>query len=249
MTLIPTRNSVWCVLKNEENKYLLLKRSKYSNNAGQWNFPGGGVEPGEDAVVAGSREFHEECGANIPVSNWVAVTTIHSKDRSMNFIRPKQVLEPKIFINSESSKYGWFDIKELRDKNLHFPTQQFFKYLNNKEHLKYRQRLVKGQLFLDITAAMGEEIVACAKICLPSRKLHNVEVAPFYRGLGFGHALMSHVMSLPNHPIQLTANAESHSGMNIQALVNWYRTFGFIETAALASTQKSGPVTMKLGLK
>lgn len=37
---------------------------------GRTNFPGGGIEPGEDALTAGSREDVEETGLVIPETAW-----------------------------------------------------------------------------------------------------------------------------------------------------------------------------------
>ena len=238
------KQSVWCVLRNKKGEYLLLKRAKSQNNGGQWNFPGGGVEPGEDILSAGAREYHEEAGYLI--KNWKKMHTVNNKEKSMAFIRPVDSIEPDVHINSESSKYGWFSLKEIRQKHLHYPTLQFLKHAANKDHLEYRKRLVQGQLFLDVTASLGEDVIACAKICLPSRKLHNLHVEPMYRGLGYGDAMMDYVMALDSHPLQLTANPSANSGLGIRELVAWYRKFGFMETVALASNIKSGPIPMRL---
>jgi len=238
------KQSVWCVLRNKKGEYLLLKRARGQNNGGQWNFPGGGVEHGEDRRAAGAREFHEEAGYLI--KDWKIMHTVNNKERSMTYIHPASYVEPDIHINSESSKYGWFSLKEIRDKNLHYPTLQFFKHASNKDHLEYRKRLVQGNLFMDITASLGDEVIACAKICLPSRKLHNLHVEPMYRGLGYGDHIMNYVMALDTHPIQLTANPSANSGLEIRELVAWYRKFGFMETVALASNIKSGPIPMRL---
>jgi 8-oxo-dGTP pyrophosphatase MutT (NUDIX family) len=240
----PIKNSVWCVLKNAEGKFLLLKRSRSSNNGGQWNLPGGGVEPGEDPVQAGAREFHEECGVNI--KGWSKFLTLHNKDRCMNFVQPDKFIEPKIYINSESSKYRWCSLKDIQDLNLHSPTKFFFKHINEKSHLEYRKRLIKGGLFTDITASLGDAIVAKATICLPTRKLHNVYIDPSYRGLGYGNKLMEYVMAMPQHPTCLTANVGKDSKMPITNLISWYSKYGFVPTDTLASTRKSGPISMKL---
>lgn len=40
---------------------------------GRINYPGGGIERGENALVAGSREDEEELGLIIPVSAWSVV--------------------------------------------------------------------------------------------------------------------------------------------------------------------------------
>jgi hypothetical protein len=67
-----------------------------------------------------------------------------------------------------------------------------------------------------------------------------------YRGLGYGDHIMNYVMALDTHPIQLTANPSANSGLEIRELVAWYRKFGFMETVALASNIKSGPIPMRL---
>jgi len=119
------RHSVWCVLKNVEGKYLLLKRANTANNGGQWNFPGGGIEPGEDILAAGAREFHEECG--VAIHEWKKIKTIVSNTRVMHFIMPAAHHEPNVVINHESSKFGWLTLEQISSKALHKPTSKFFK--------------------------------------------------------------------------------------------------------------------------
>ncbi|MDE1905090.1 MAG: NUDIX domain-containing protein [Rhodospirillales bacterium] len=235
------KNSVWCVIRNNKGKFLLLKRSKNTNNGGQWNFPGGKMEKNESIIQAGTREFHEECGVNF--SNWKYFLTLNDSDKRMNYIRPQVVIDPKIYINSESQTFGWFSLKEARDKHLHFPTAEFFKHITNKDNLEYRKRLVQGQLFLDVTCSVGTDIASCSKLCIPSRKLHNMRVDPFYRGLGLANFMMKTVMAMPNHPTQLTAYPDRDSSMNVSQLVNFYGKFGFVPATVTGSI--SGPVLMK----
>jgi len=238
------KESVWCVIKNGQNEFLLLKRSAKSNNGGQWNFPGGGIDEGESVMAAATRECHEEAGFR--VDSWKKILTVNNDGKLMTFVRPTSNIEPKVFINSESSKARWFSHKDMRHLNLHFPTMQFIKHLSNKKNLEFRKQLVKSSLFMDVYAYLGEESVATAKICIPTRKLHNVYVNPFYRGCGYGHELMAHLMTLENHPTCLTANCGQDSTMSIQDLVQFYHGYGFVESSALASTTRSGPIPMKL---
>jgi 8-oxo-dGTP pyrophosphatase MutT (NUDIX family) len=56
-----------CVLARAGAAHVLLvKRANRGTNAGQWAFPGGRLEPGEDAVSAALRELEEEVGLAEP---------------------------------------------------------------------------------------------------------------------------------------------------------------------------------------
>ena len=55
-------------------RYLIGKRAAGKHKAGQWEFPGGKVEPGETAVECLKRELEEEFGVSATVGrrffNW-----------------------------------------------------------------------------------------------------------------------------------------------------------------------------------
>lgn len=59
------RIGVKAIIKNSEGKFLLLRRSGKVARAGQWSFPGGGVDRGEDLTDAVKREAVEETGLEI----------------------------------------------------------------------------------------------------------------------------------------------------------------------------------------
>ncbi|MEO5948875.1 MAG: NUDIX hydrolase [Candidatus Saccharimonas sp.] len=50
------------ILINSDNKVLLLKRSSKTANPHQWDFPGGGVDRGENPEMSAIREVKEETG-------------------------------------------------------------------------------------------------------------------------------------------------------------------------------------------
>ena len=262
--LVPQQNldnvkaSVWCVLRNDQGKFLLLKRSKSANNGGQWNFPGGNIDPGETPKTAGKREFWEECGVNIV--SWTPFLRINSKSRIMHFIKPSvPVTLKKVHINGESSKYDWVSAKELNKLNLHEPTRAYFNHLTNKDLLQFKKKLVKSNLFLDIQATINDNVVGQATVCIPTRKLHNVEVQSDYRGFGYADSLMQYIMALENHPTQLTANAARNnssvvtssdnsvesSGLSTKQLVTFYGKYGFAPVDK-ASVKSGLPVPMVL---
>lgn len=54
------------IVLNPAGKVLLLRRSKtYSRRPGEWDIPGGGIEPGESFTEAVTREAQEEAGITV----------------------------------------------------------------------------------------------------------------------------------------------------------------------------------------
>jgi len=53
------------VLQRPDGSFLLAQRPAGKVYAGYWEFPGGKIEPGEDAAGALARELHEELGIDI----------------------------------------------------------------------------------------------------------------------------------------------------------------------------------------
>lgn len=54
-----------------DGRVLAARRTTPPELAGRWEFPGGKVEPGEDADVALVREICEELGCRIVVPHWL----------------------------------------------------------------------------------------------------------------------------------------------------------------------------------
>src|SRR4051812_2166768 len=61
---------------NEDGQVLLVRRSKTDpNRPGDWDYPGGGVESGEDYAAAAARELLEEVGISTRASELQLVYT------------------------------------------------------------------------------------------------------------------------------------------------------------------------------
>ena len=69
-----THVAVGVIYNLNKDKVLITKRTAKQHLAGLWEFPGGKLEPGEDAVSALSRELYEELG--IVVENAAQFTTV-----------------------------------------------------------------------------------------------------------------------------------------------------------------------------
>src|SRR4030081_2014117 len=59
---------VAAVIFNQRGEFLLARRPPGKPYAGYWEFPGGKVEPGEDAAAALAREIHEELGIEVTLA-------------------------------------------------------------------------------------------------------------------------------------------------------------------------------------
>lgn len=60
---LPYRRGVHAIVLDKDSNILLVQKQSYGDN--QWDFPGGGVDEGEDPKDAVIRELREELGSNV----------------------------------------------------------------------------------------------------------------------------------------------------------------------------------------
>ena len=78
-------NVVCAVIENSDNEFLVCQRPEGKSLAGQWEFPGGKVEPGESERDALQREIHEELGCHVSVDGMLPVVELETEIRLMPF--------------------------------------------------------------------------------------------------------------------------------------------------------------------
>ncbi|MFO0840629.1 MAG: (deoxy)nucleoside triphosphate pyrophosphohydrolase [Phycisphaerae bacterium] len=61
------RYRVALALVCRDGLWLVARRPKHVHLGGMWEFPGGKLEPGEDAALGALRELFEECGVRASV--------------------------------------------------------------------------------------------------------------------------------------------------------------------------------------
>lgn len=108
-----TRLVVAAVVRGDDGRYLLARRPRGTDMAGLWEFPGGGVEAGEQAEAALVREIHEELGVSIEVCAPLTFAWHRDEGREILLLFYSSRLiegEPR---GREGQAVAWFSPSEL----------------------------------------------------------------------------------------------------------------------------------------
>ncbi|EOR95678.1 Mutator mutT protein (7,8-dihydro-8-oxoguanine-triphosphatase) [Arcticibacter svalbardensis MN12-7] len=105
---------VCAIIIDEQGKVLAARRSKSMDLPGKWEFPGGKVEPFEQAEASIIREIKEELDIVIQTSKSGPAHIHHYKNKSIRLIPfiCKQ-LSGTISLK-EHETYGWFTSEQLK---------------------------------------------------------------------------------------------------------------------------------------
>jgi 8-oxo-dGTP diphosphatase len=101
--------NVYVVVKNGD-RFLLLRRKD-----GFWEFPGGGVDWGEDPEQAGKRETKEETGIEItsPLEFLGVTSAVYEKDgnekHSVYLVYLAETDKEEVSISGEHDEYRWLN--------------------------------------------------------------------------------------------------------------------------------------------
>ena len=104
-----------CWVKNSDQRWLLLRRSKDQTAAGMWDLPGGSREEKEEIWEAASRELFEETHLKAkkitPIANY---TFTHSgKIETNSFVFLVEEFGNEIEINKEHDLFHWTNLAEI----------------------------------------------------------------------------------------------------------------------------------------
>lgn len=100
----------------DENKVLMLRHTYVPG----WQFPGGGVDPGETMEAAARREMFEETGYQL--SGEVSLFGIYHNVQATNrdhvaLYVAREAANAKPFVaNREIAEIGWFDVQALPEE-------------------------------------------------------------------------------------------------------------------------------------
>lgn len=121
--------TAWAVIRDPANgKYLICRRAATANNAGQWGFPGGGVDEGESHKQAVRRETKEEILVTLPLS---AFHEVIAQDKGITTIWFEVFQKVSGKKTKEVDAFAWVYPHELDEYHLHKSVRHYFKTMSS----------------------------------------------------------------------------------------------------------------------
>lgn len=108
-----------CVVK-KDNKILMVQESN-EKYYGQWNFPAGHVDEGENIMEGAIREVKEETGCDVKLTGLLPIKTVYQNDIPTLIVEfTAEIINENIkFDKNEILDVKWIDIEDIKnmDKN------------------------------------------------------------------------------------------------------------------------------------
>lgn len=116
--------ATWAVIVDNE-KVLLIKRSRKTSRSGQWCFPGGGIKENELPVKACIREIKEETGLDAAVDSLVGNIGGHEYYKC-RLLDQEQEIKLK---SNECDEYRWISPTQLLEVGIIMELKAVFQVL------------------------------------------------------------------------------------------------------------------------
>jgi len=104
------------VIFNREGKFLAMRRTKTApSNPGMWDFPGGDLVFGEDAISGIVREIREETGLEVKDIKLFDIESHINKEGDfwVTVAYNAQTIHGEVFLSNEHDEYKWLDSEEF----------------------------------------------------------------------------------------------------------------------------------------
>ena len=116
----PFKLSMKVVVRDEQGRCLLLKRSQESkNNKGKWDLPGGKVDPGEDFDEALLREVSEETGLTASLQGVAGSAESDLPERKVAYLIMEAVVASgEVTLSSEHDDFAWVEREKMAEMDV-----------------------------------------------------------------------------------------------------------------------------------
>lgn len=123
----PFKLSVKAVIEDRQGRCLLIRRSPLCKNyAGQWEWPGGKVDPGEEYPEATYRETIEECGIEIELTGLAGAFEFEvAAVRVVCLCMEVRQIGGKLKLSEEHDEYAWVSWADISQWDLAENAQVF----------------------------------------------------------------------------------------------------------------------------
>lgn len=103
------------VILNSDGAVLLLRRSQTdTRRPGDWDFPGGVIEPGEDMAAGAAREIYEESGLTVEPAQlqlvYAATEAFQDTESVTRLLFVGKTVADAIQLSFEHDAYKWVDL-------------------------------------------------------------------------------------------------------------------------------------------
>jgi ADP-ribose pyrophosphatase len=111
------KEAVGAVVVNEVSQVLLVRAYRYVTDSIEWEIPAGGIEPGEDILLAGQREVREESGYETvePRLIYTYYPMNGMANKVFHVIRCRATTGSGEFDGNEIESFQWFSRQTLKE--------------------------------------------------------------------------------------------------------------------------------------
>jgi 8-oxo-dGTP diphosphatase len=119
--------TVRAVVRDAEGRCLLIRRSSANKSfVGQWEWPGGKVDPGEDFATAARRELAEETGITVKLTGFAGATSFEMPKAHVILLCMEAVQTGGVLkLSEEHDAAEWLPLPALANQKLTEPIRDF----------------------------------------------------------------------------------------------------------------------------